>query len=202
MPHLARQDHRWRPAVLALRHRDRRPRALAPPRPQQRRHGARPDQRLVAEEDHSGLDLRPHRLQPRLQRRGHARRRLRVVDQLGATVDRALHVVLGVDDNRLVTAALGGGFENVAHHRHAVDVEQQLLRTGHARALPRREHDAADGKERRREALERRTRRTDPLHLDAGADRRLREVAQAPAVAVDEQQPAPGQLRKVGHLLR
>src|SRR5438045_2451266 len=80
-------------------------------------------------------------------------------------------------------------------HRHAVDVEQQLLRAGHTRALARGEDDPTDRQKCCRESLEGRSRGPDPLHLDAGADRDLREVAEARAVTVDEEKPASNQWR-------
>ena len=88
------------------------------------------------------------------------------------------------------------------HHRHAVDVEQELLRARHPRAPARGEDDAADRQQRRRKALKRRTRGADPFHLDAGADGDLGEIAKPPAVAVDEKKTASDERRQVGYLLR
>src|SRR3989442_13793653 len=59
-PQLARQDHGWRPAFRA-RGRDRRTRAFSTPGTQERGDRPRPDERLIAEENHRGLDLGPHR---------------------------------------------------------------------------------------------------------------------------------------------
>ena len=87
------------------------------------------------------------------------------------------------------------------HHRHAVDVEQELLRARHPRAPARGEDDAADRQQRRRKALKRRTRGADPFHLDAGADGDLGEIAKAPAVPVNQQQAASNQRSKIRHLL-
>ena len=66
-PQLARQDDRRRPAFCAGG-RDSGSRAFATPGSQKRGHSPRSDQRLVAEEDHRGLDLRTHRTQTDLHR--------------------------------------------------------------------------------------------------------------------------------------
>jgi len=67
-PQLTRQDHGRRPTVVVLRDSDRRARPLAAPSPQQGRHRPRAYERLVAQHHHRGLDLRPHRAQPNLNR--------------------------------------------------------------------------------------------------------------------------------------
>ena len=100
-----------------------------------------------------------------------------------------------------MAAAFRRGLENMADHRHPVDVQEKLLRSRHPRAAPGGEDDAAHGQKRGGKPLERRSGRTNPLHLDACSDRDFRKVAQASAVPVDEQQSASDQGRQVGHLL-
>ena len=124
--------------------------------------------------------------------------RVGIVHELRGAIDRLLHVVAGIHDDDLVAAAFGSRLDGVLDHRPAVELEQQLLRAGHSRARAGREHDRADGKERRREAIDWRPGRADPFHLDVRAEGERGEVAQTAAVAVDQQQPPAGERGEIG----
>ena len=126
---------------------------------------------------------------------------MRVEDKLRPSVDGLLHVIVAVDDHGVMATTFGGRVEHVPHHRHTVDVEQQLLRTRHARALSGRQHDPAHREQRGGEPFERRSCRADPLHLDTRPNGDFGEFAQLGAVAVDQQEAAPHEAREVGNLL-
>src|SRR6267154_471857 len=191
-PELTSQDDWGSPLATCLGHRDRGPRTLSPPRAHERGNGARSNQWLIAEQHDGRCDLIAHRAQANLQGGRHSSARLRVMDQLRPSIDGVAHIVSRVDDDDLVTAPLRGGLHRVTDHGLAVELQQQLLRAGHARARAGGEDDRTDWQQCRSQALVRRSRRANPLDLDAGADRAFRKLAEALVIAIDQQQAAAG----------